>query len=126
LAARATVLLADLSPMLEDMLSRVLKDRFDIEVIHGAGDRSKLVDVAVAADASLVVMSRLDPANLASIDPYLAEAAKVSIVALALDGASAFLHTFTPTKQDLEEVSADRILAEIEAAAAKRDDGLDG
>lgn len=108
------------------MLSTVLKDRFDIEVIHGADDRSKLVDVAVVAGASVVVMSRLDPSNLTSIDPYLAKAAKVSIVALALDGASACLHTFTPSTEDLEEVSAERILAKIEAAAARRDDCLDG
>jgi len=122
--ARITVLLADLPPMLEDMVSTVFRDRSDIEVIHGAEYGPKLIDVAVGAGAPFVVMSRHDPSNLASIDPYLANAAKVSIVALALDGASAFFHTFTPSKEDLEEVSAERILAKIESAAAKRNDGL--
>jgi DNA-binding LacI/PurR family transcriptional regulator len=112
--------------MLEDILSTVLKDRFDIQLIHGADHNSKLVDAAVVAGASVIVVSCRDPSNLALIDPHLAKAAEVSIVALALDGASAFLHTFTPSKEDLEEVSAERIRAKIEAAAARRDDCLDG
>lgn len=112
--------------MLEDMVSTALKDRSDIEVIRGADYDHKLIDVAATAGAPFVVMSRRDPSSLASIDPYLAKAAKVSIVALALDGASAFFHTFTPSKEDLEEVSAERILAKIEAAAAQRDDCLTG
>lgn len=106
------------------MVSTALKDRSDIEVIRGADYGHKSIDVAAAAGAPLVVMSRRDPSDLASIDPYLAKAAKVSIVVLAFDGASAFFHTFTPSKEDLEEVSAERILAKVESAAAKRDECL--
>lgn len=124
--ARTVVLLADLSPMLEDMVSTVLKDRSDIEVIRGANHDHRLIDIAIAAGAPLVVTSSHDPSNLASVDPYLANATRVSIVALALDGASAFFHTFTLSKKNLEEVSAEQILAKVKAAARKRDDCLTG
>jgi hypothetical protein len=108
-----TVLLADLPPMLEDMMSSVLKERSDLRVIRSATKNRKLIGAAVAAGASVVVVARRDPAALESIDPYLADAGTVSVVALALDGACACLHTFKPTKQQLDDVSTEQILAAI-------------
>ena len=111
-----TVLLADLPPMLEDMMSSVLKERSDLRVIRGATNGRKLIDAAVAAAAPVVVVARRNPADLEPIDPYLANAAKISVVALALDGASACLHTFKPTSQRLDDVSAEQILRVIAGA----------
>jgi len=112
-----TVLLADLPPMLEDMMSSVLKGRSDLRVIRGATNDRKLINDAAAAGASVVVVARRNPVDLESIDPYLANAANVSVVALALDGTSACLHAFKPTGQLLEDVSAEQIFTAIEAAA---------
>jgi len=115
-----TVLLADLPPMLEDMMSSVLKECSGLRVIRGAANATnngKLIDAAVAAGASVVVVARRDPTDLGSIDSYLANAANVSVVALALDGASACLHAFTPTGQRLDDVSAEQILRAIAGAA---------
>jgi DNA-binding NarL/FixJ family response regulator len=111
-----TVLLADLPPMLEDMMSSVLKERSDLRVIRGATDGRKLIDAAVAAAAPVVVVARRNPADLEPIDPYLANAARISVVALALDGASACLHTFKPTSQRLDDVSTEQILRVIAGA----------
>lgn len=111
-----TVLLADLPPMLEDMVSSVLQQRSDLQLIHSAtGDRN-LIDVAVASSAQVVIVVSRNPVDLASIDPYLANAASLSIVALAPDGGSACLHAFKPESHWLDDVSAEQILASIIAA----------
>jgi hypothetical protein len=112
-----TVLLADLPPMLEDMMSSVLKERPDLRVIRGTTKNSKLVDAAVSAGASVVVVARSNPADLESIDPYLANAANVSMVALAFDGASACLYALKSTGQRFEDVSAEQLLTVIAGAA---------
>ena len=116
--APTTVLLADLPPMLEDVVSSVLKGRSDIDVIRGTPHGCKLINAAIAAGAPVVVVARRNPADLASIDPYLANAANVSVVALTLDGTSACLHAFKPVGQLFEDVSAKQILTAIAGAAA--------
>src|SRR5262245_46362578 len=103
--------------MLEDMMSNVLKERPDLRVIRGKTKNCKLVDAAVAAGATVVVVARRNSADLKSIDPYLANAENVSVVALALDGTSACLHSFKPTGQRLDDVSTEQILAAIADAA---------
>jgi DNA-binding NarL/FixJ family response regulator len=99
--------------MLEDMISSVLKQRSDLHVIRGTTNGRKLIDAAVASEAPVVVMACRNPADLESIDPYLANAARVSVVALALDGTSACLHAFKPSGQQLDDVSAQQILTAI-------------
>jgi hypothetical protein len=102
--------------MLEDMMSSVLNERSELQVIRGATNGRKLIDAAVAHRAPVVVVARPNPTDLKSIDPYLANAAKVSVVALALDGTSACLHAFKPTGQRLDDVSAEQILTAIAGA----------
>jgi hypothetical protein len=104
--------------MLEDMMSSVLKQRLDVRVIRGATKNRELIDAAVAAGASVVVVARRIPVDLESIDPYLARAANVSVVALALDGTSACLHAFKPTGHRLEDVSTEQILTLIAGSAS--------
>ena len=113
-----TVLLADLPPMIEDMMSSVLKERSDLRVIRGTTSNRKLIDAAVAAGASVVVVARRNPVDCMSIDPYLANAANVAVIALAFDGTSACLHAFKPTRQRLDDVSAEQILTAIAGAAS--------
>ncbi len=118
--ASTIVLLADLPPMLEDMVSSVLKGRPDLQVVSGNSNGSRVISSAMAAGAPVVVVARSDPADLSSIDPYLAEAANVSVVAVALDGASACTHAFKPTQQPIDDVSAEQILTAIADAATGR------
>ena len=98
-------------------MSSVLKERSDLRVVRSATKNRKLIDAAVAAEASVVVVARRNPADLESIDPYLANAGNVSVVALALDGTSACLHAFKPAKQRLDDVSTEQILAVIAGTA---------
>jgi NAD(P)-dependent dehydrogenase (short-subunit alcohol dehydrogenase family) len=114
------VLLADLPPMLEDMLSGMLKERFDFEVVHGLSGGRDLVGTAAAKGASVVVVARNNPSDLASIDSALSEASALTILAVALDGTSACTHVFRPAQDRIEDVSSKQILAAISKAAAPR------
>ncbi len=98
-------------------MSSVLGERSDLRVIRGTTKSGKLVDAAVATGASVVVVARRDPADLEAIDSYLANAANVSVVAVALDGTSACLHALTPSEQRFDDVSAEQLLAVIARAA---------
>jgi hypothetical protein len=114
--APTTVLLADLPRMLEDMVSSVLKAHPDIRVVRGQARDRDLISAAAASGAHVVVVTRRDPANLDAVDPRLAQAASLSIVALAPDGASACLHALRSESSRLEDVSAEQILGALLAA----------
>jgi hypothetical protein len=115
--SRTTVLLADLPPMLEDMVSSVLQEESALRVIRGG--KGSLLDAAVAADADVVVTARTDPADIASFDPRLAIAARMSVLALSLDGTTACLHAPRPAPRKIDDVSADQILTAIAQAASR-------
>jgi hypothetical protein len=115
-----TVLLADLPPLLEDMVSSLLEGHFNVKMNHGIDGDRNLIDAAVEAGAPVVVVARRNPSNLTSIDSYLANAANVSVVAIALDGTSACLHAFNPAGRELEDVSAEQIFTAIADAATSR------
>jgi len=104
--------------MLEDLVSSVLKHHFDLRVSRGAKGGCRLLNEAVEAGSSVVVVAQDNPTDLSSIDPCLTNATQVSVVAIALDGASACLHAFKPIAQKLEDVSADQIVTAIADAIA--------
>ena len=108
-----TVLLADLPPMLEDLMVSLLENHPELRVIRGAAADGNLVAAAVAANAQVIVVTRRDPTDLGAVDPRLAQAADVSIIALAPDGASACLHALHCEAALLEDVSADEILGAL-------------
>ena len=110
---RTTVLLADLPPMLGDLVSNVLKRHFDLRVSRSAKGGCSLLNEAVETGSPVVVVVQDNPFDLNSIDPCLANAAQVSVVAIALDGASACLHAFKPSSQKFEDVSAEQIVTAI-------------
>jgi hypothetical protein len=114
-----TVLLADLPRMLEDMIASVLQPHPDIRIIRGAAPDRDLIAGATAAGAHAVVVTRRDPADLSDIDPRLARAARISIVAVAPDGASACVHTLRAEAARLDDVSAAEILRALAVSPAK-------
>jgi DNA-binding NarL/FixJ family response regulator len=112
-----TVLLADLPPMLEDTVRSVLQSRPDLEVIRASTRDQDLIDAAAAAGAHVVVVTRRDPADLWAVDPRLAQAAAVSVIALSPNGAWACLHKLHPAATRLEDLSTAQILAALAATA---------
>ena len=117
-----TVILADLPPMLEDLVSTVLKRHFDLRVSRAAKRGCRLLSEAVEVGSPVVVVVQDNPYDLSSFDPCLANATQVSVIAIALDGASACLHSFKPVVQKLEDVSAEQMVAAIaDAIAGDRD-----
>jgi hypothetical protein len=114
-----TVLLADLPRMLEDMIASVLQPHPDIRIVRGAAPDRDLVAAATAAGAHAIVVTRRDPADLSDIDPRLARAARISIVAVAPDGASACVHTLRADVARLDDVSAAEILRALAVSPAE-------
>ena len=113
----ATILLADLPPLLEDMVSNVLKGHFDLHIVRGTKSGCTLLNEAVEAGARVLVVAQDNPSDLSCIDPCLVNATQVSVVAIALDGASARLHAFQAVGRSFEDVSAEQIVAAIAGAA---------
>lgn len=111
-----TVLLADLPRMLEDMVSSVLRPHCDIRVVRGAAADGDLIAAAAASGAQVVVVTRRDPGNLAEVDPHLAQAAAVSIIALAPDGGWACLYRLRPDVTRLDDLSTAKVLAALASA----------
>ena len=111
-----TVLLADLPRMLEDMVSSVLEPHPDVRVVRGAAHDRDLIRAAAACGARVVVVTRRDPADLEEVDPHLAQAAAVSIVASAADGAWACLYRLRPDVTRLEDLSTAKVLAALATA----------
>jgi hypothetical protein len=99
--------------MLENVLSNVLKRHFDLQLIRRTSTGCALLNEAAEIGAPVVVVAQDDPSDLASINPCLANAGRVSVMAIAPDGASACLHTFKPVGRDLRDVSAAQIVAAI-------------
>ncbi len=97
-------------------MSNVLKGHFDLRITRGTKSGCTLLNEAVEAGARVLVVARENPSDLSSIDPYLANATQLSVVAIALDGASARLHAFQATGHSFEDVSADQIVAAIAGA----------
>ncbi len=122
-----TVLLADLPRMLEDMIASVLQPHPDIRIIRGAAHDQDVIAAATAAGANAVVVTRRDPASLDEVAPRLAQAARISIVALATDGTSACVHSLRAEATRLDDVSAGEILRALAAARplGGRKEGLD-
>ena len=111
-----TVLLADLPRMLEDMVSSLLEPHPDVRVVRGAAQDQDLIRAAAACGARVVVVTRRDPADLEEVDPRLAQAAAVSIVAIAADGAWACLYRLRPDVTRLEDLSTAKVLAALASA----------
>jgi hypothetical protein len=118
--ATTTVLLADLPPLLEDMMSSLLEGHFTINMARGIDRDFNLINAAAEAGAPVVVVARRNPSDLTSIDSYLANAVNVSVVAVALDGTSACLHAFNAAGCELADVSAEQLFMAIAGAATLR------
>lgn len=117
--ATTLVYLADLPPLLAKIVTTLIEGRDDLQVVQG-GRGTEPVGAAIAADAPVVVVARSDPADLAAIDPYLAKATRVSVIAVATDWGSACSHAFRPTSRRIEHVRPHDILAAIAAAAEEQ------
>jgi len=104
--------------MLEDLIVSLLVNRHDLKVVRGSAADGDLVAAATAAHAQVVVVTRRDPGDLGDVDPRLARAADISIVALAPDGASACLHALRAEAAQLDDVSADEIFSALVASRA--------
>jgi len=100
-------------------MSSVLRQRPALRVIRGTTNGGKLIDAATSVGASVVVVARRNPSDLEAVDPDLANAARISVVAIALDGTLACLHALEPTGERFEDVSAEQLLAAISGAAPK-------
>lgn len=109
-----TVLLADLPPMLEDIVFHLLRDRADLRIIRGSVARAGIL--AAAAGAQRVIVMRRDPADFAALDEGLGRAAGLTVLALNPDAAWGCLHTLQPHATRIEDISAAQLLAAMAIA----------
>jgi DNA-binding NarL/FixJ family response regulator len=107
------VLLADLPPLLEEMIASFLHDDGNFHVVRVKLGTQQLFEAAAKASASVIVVARSKPTDLSAIDARVAKALRTSVVALSTDGTSAVVHTFHTTKQLIEDVSTQQIISAL-------------
>jgi hypothetical protein len=115
-----TILLADLSPMLECIVAGVLACRPHLRVLRGSARRG-VVAAAAESGARLVVVSGGNPSDLKDIDATLAEAAGLSVLVLNRDGAWACLHGLRLATERLDDLSAAEMLRVVDGTLAARE-----
>ena len=100
--------------MLADLLVSLLERSPDLKVtaILASAD-GNLAAAASAAKAEVVVVAHRDPADLAAIDPALAWAADLSVLALNPDGTSAYLHNIRCETSRVEDITPNGILVAL-------------
>jgi predicted metal-dependent HD superfamily phosphohydrolase len=101
--------------MLEDLLVGLLESQPDLKVIRGAA-AGDLAAAASAAKAEVIVTAHREPADFDAIDSALARAANLSVLAIAPDGASAYLHKIRCETSRLDDVTAEEILRALVAS----------
>ena len=110
------VLLADLPPTLEDIVAHLLQARSEIHVVRQAAGKLGLAEAAALVKAALVVVTRADPADLHGVDPALALAADLTVVALSLDGAWGCTHRLRLETLRHDDLNAAQLLAGLATA----------
>ena len=107
------VLLADLSPLLEDMVASILSQSGDFEIIKKKLGPRRLFEVVSKTNTSVAVVAQSEPDNVADIDFHFAKAMNTAVIALSLDGASATVHSFHSKMEHLKNVSTQQIVAAL-------------
>jgi hypothetical protein len=105
IAVPMTVLLADLPRLLDDIVSGVLGDTEGIRLVRNPRTGGNLASAALGVGADVVVVARVDPGDLASIDQHLAALTGRSLLALAPTSDSAWLYCCRCEAMQLPELS---------------------
>jgi len=107
-----TVLLADLSPMLEDIVFHLLRNRAELRIVRGSAANG-IQMAAASVGAQLVIVERPDPAKFCALDDGIAQAAGLSVLALTADGTKGCLHTLKLTSKRLDDISGAQLIAAL-------------
>jgi len=108
-----TVLLADLSPMLEDIVFHLLRNREDLHIVRGSAVADGIQLAAASVGAQLVIVERPDPTRFCALDGGIAQAAGLSVLALTADGTRGCLHTLKPVSKRLDDISSAQLMAAL-------------
>lgn len=90
-----------------------------MDVVRGSANAGPLAAAASAAHASLVVVTRARPDDLEAVDPALAQAASVAVLAITADGSWGSLHRLRLESTRYDDLASTQ-LAEILTAIAER------
>jgi hypothetical protein len=114
-----TILLFDLPVLLEDILADALGEHPEFRVVRSAADEAGPMAAARRDGASVVIVDGDDPADLAAIDPLLAQTAAISMLAIGDGGARACLHTVQTHVAAVDDMSIDAVMTIVNAVAGR-------
>ena len=104
-----TIMLTDLPRQLGDILADLLSGQPNVTLIRDPeGD---LIAASAAAKAKVVVVASSERTDLEAIDPALGWVANLSILAIASDGRSAYIHRIRSETQVLNDLTPQTIVA---------------
>jgi hypothetical protein len=105
-----TVLLADLPCLLDDIISGALEGDEGVRLVRNARTGGNLAAAALGVHADVIVVTRKDPGDLASIDQHMAGLAGRSLLALRPAGDCAWLYCCRCEATQLRELSMTTLL----------------
>jgi hypothetical protein len=113
---KVRVLLAEMAPMLQEMLSRLLSVEPDLEPFAEDGDRRQVLRQVRRLQPDVLLLGSGDE-TLGDFEPSLFQAHPwLKILAIEPTGRQFFLHELRPHRSPLGEVSPQRLLDVIRTA----------
>jgi len=111
------VVLADMPPLLRDIVRDAVADQLDMEVVTHAAEKLERPEARAGAD--VVILGASQPDDPAAAAPAFGPWAGRKVLAIALNGRSATLWQLLPHKVQLGDVSAQSLIDAIRGGVPK-------
>jgi DNA-binding NarL/FixJ family response regulator len=120
---RIRVVLAEMPPILRDVLARTLADQPDMVLVGELGTSMELILAAGETRADVVILG-LDDAEFPGVASHLlGEYPHLKFLGVSADGRNAYLCELRPWKVRLMDVSPQGLVGAIRMATTDRRDG---
>jgi DNA-binding NarL/FixJ family response regulator len=114
---RIRILLVELPRILRDIISDVVAQERDMEVVRVLETRDALLTAVQESPADVVILGLADTALPEVCDELVGAHPQMKVLAVAGDGRGVFLHELRPQTLSLGEVSPQGLIDAVRAAA---------
>jgi DNA-binding NarL/FixJ family response regulator len=110
---RIRVLVADMTPMLRDIISDAVTNETDLELVGTLDVGQPLLSVLTRIEPDVLILRAGSPNDTSLAEEVLARWPRTKVLMITHDGRGAVLHTLRPYRVVLGDVSSESLLAAI-------------